>query len=64
MRLKLLKFLVQPVLLEMDAEGNVTGERIVDPNVIYTPQALVEWAQEFEAALAAAQEAGGVNGEV
>jgi hypothetical protein len=56
MMLKLLKFLVQPVLLEEDDDGNIIGERMVDPNVLYTSQALVEWAQEFDAALAASQE--------
>ena len=62
MRLRLCKFLVQPVLLEEADEGNVIGERIVDPNVIYTSQSLVEWAQQFDAALEAAQEGDGQDG--
>ena len=56
MRLRLCKFLVQSVLLVEDDEGNVTDERIVDPNVVYTVAGLVEWAQAFDAALEAEQE--------
>lgn len=47
-RLKPFKFNVQAVVLEVDAAGDVVGERPGDVLTIYGAAALEEWARNFE----------------
>lgn len=42
-RVRLLKYMVQVVLLEEDEQGEVMGERLAEPVVFYSEEALVEW---------------------
>ena len=55
--LELLKVVVQPVAIERDPDGRVTGEKLGEAVSLYTPDSLVEFVaklrQEIEAANAA-----------
>lgn len=50
MKLELLKFLVQPVVVERE-DGKIIGERIADPVALYTEQQVREYFEAFTAQL-------------
>jgi len=45
--LELLKVMVQPVVLERDPDGNITGEKIGDPVALFTPEQLPTYVAEL-----------------
>jgi hypothetical protein len=45
--LELIKIMVQPVVLERDPDGNITGERIGDPVALFTPEQLPNYVAEL-----------------
>lgn len=52
--LELLKILVQPVVLERDADGKVVGERVSDPVPLYSRELIVEFLDRLDGEIAAA----------
>jgi hypothetical protein len=56
--LELIKIMVQPVVLERDPDGNITGERIGDPVALFTPEQLPNYVAELRRQL----EQANVNG--
>lgn len=52
MQLELLKLIVQPVVLERDDEGKVTGERLGDARPLYGREQVIEYLDGLEAQLA------------
>jgi hypothetical protein len=56
--LELLKVVVRAVVLERDEDGNVTGERLTEPVVLYNLDQYEEFVTNLRAEL------GGANGEV
>lgn len=57
MTLKLFKFLVQPVLLETDDEGNPVGETLGEQVVLYGPEAVRTYLEMLEESLTEAEAA-------
>jgi len=63
MTLRLLKHIIQVVVLEEDDDGNVIGERLSEPQVFYDEAEAVQFITTTRAQLAA-QTNGGSDGEV
>jgi len=59
--LELLKVLVQPVLLERDADGVIVGERVGEPTALYDENQLPEFWAAVQAEIVRAN---GENGRV
>ena len=49
MGLELLKILVQPVVLERDADGAITGERVGETTALYTRAEVEKFLDNLEA---------------
>jgi hypothetical protein len=58
MRVQLLKFIVQPVMIEFDDNDLVVGERVGEPQPAYGVDALIEYAESARRELAEAKAAG------
>jgi hypothetical protein len=59
--LELIKIMVQPVVLERDPDGNITGERIGDPVALFTPEQLSGYVAELRRQLEQANLNGAIN---
>jgi hypothetical protein len=55
--LELLKVMVQPVVLERDADGRIVGEKVGEPVALFTPEQLPEFVAELRQQIEAANEA-------
>ena len=51
--LELLKVIVRAVVIERDDDGTITGERLTEPEVLYTPEQYEEWLAGVRAELTA-----------
>jgi len=49
--LELLKVIVRAVVLVRDEDGNIVGERLTDPEVLYAVEQYDEWLQNMRAEL-------------
>jgi hypothetical protein len=49
MRVELLKFVVQPVLVERDDDNIIVGERVGEPTAVYTDSQLIEFVDTVRA---------------
>jgi hypothetical protein len=45
--LELFKFVVQPMFIERDDDGEILGEQAAEPIVFYSPTKLEQWAHGF-----------------
>jgi hypothetical protein len=45
------KLVVQPVVIERDADGRITGERIFDPTPIHTEEQAVEFMRTLRSSI-------------
>ena len=54
MMYEFLKLIVQPVVLERDSEGTVTGERLGEPTPLYSADQVVEYFHTLQQQIAQA----------
>ena len=56
--LELLKVIVQPVAIERDPDGQVTGEKVGAAVSLYTPESLADYVAKLRAEIEAANDGG------